>query len=178
MEKTPSREPSVSLGEVNPDSDPVAAESVAVLHDSDRDLESNEIPNEEVFEDTEEASAEDTDNKLKKKEDDHELEVNDICAASKNPITDDSTKDASSNKSTDSDVLQETKDELSNSLINATQGEDTPIKELTEEEVPNNKTVEDESKKQEILKDLEPDNAALEEDTASTAKAAERWTFT
>lgn len=173
MEKTPSREPSVSLGEVNPDSDPVAAESVAVLHESDRDLESNEIPNEEVFEDTEEASAEDTDNKLKKKEDDHELEVNDICAASKNPITDDSTKDASSNKSTDSDVLQETKDELSNSLINATQGEDTPIKELTEEEVPNNKTVEDESKKQEILKDLEPDNAALEEDTASTAKAAE-----
>ncbi|KMY93803.1 uncharacterized protein Dsimw501_GD25670, isoform B [Drosophila simulans] len=180
MEKRPSSEqcdnkPLVSSDEINPDSDPVAAESltVAILHDSDRDLETNKIQNEEVFEDTEVASAEETDNKSKKKEDDHELEVNDICAASENPITDGSTKDASLNKATDSDVLQETKDELSNSLINATQDEDTPMKELPEEEVPNDKTAKDESEKQEILKDLEPDNAPLEEASAPTAKAAE-----
>ncbi|EDW47883.1 GM20199 [Drosophila sechellia] len=181
MEKRPSSEqcdnkPLVSSDEINPDSDPVAGESlpVAILHDSDRDLETNEIQNEEIFEDTEVGSAEETDNKSKKKEDDHELEVNDISAASENRITDDSTKDASLNKATDSDVLQETKDELSNSLINATQDEDTPIKELPEEEVPNDKTAKDESEKQEILKDLESDNAPLEEASAPTAKAAEK----
>ncbi|XP_033155023.1 uncharacterized protein LOC117137609 isoform X2 [Drosophila mauritiana] len=180
MEKRPSSEqcdnkPLVSSDEINPDSDPVAAESlpVAILHDSDRDLETNKIQNEEVFEDTEVASAEETDNKSKKKEDDHELEVNDIFAASENRITDDSTKDASLNKATDSDVLQETKDQLSNSLINAIQDEDTPIKKLPEEEVPNDKTAKDESEKQEILKDLESDNAPLEEASAPTAKAAE-----
>ncbi|XP_043641507.1 titin isoform X2 [Drosophila teissieri] len=165
MEKSPPREQcdnkSPMSSGINPEGDPVAELEPVAVPDSDKDLATNEIPNDN------------TDTESKQKEDDPELEVNDVCAKGENPITDDSTEDVLSNKPTDSDVLQDSKDEVFNSLACATQDEDASAKELTEEKVSNDETAKDESEKEEISKDQEPDTTMVKEDSAPTAKAAE-----
>ncbi|EDV56010.2 uncharacterized protein Dere_GG22412, isoform C [Drosophila erecta] len=148
----------ISSGEINPESDP------------DKDLETKENLNEDASKETQEVSADNTNNDSKKKQDDQEMEVNDVRAKDENPITDDSTEDDLSNKATDIIVLHESKVEVLNSLICATELENTATKELTEEEVPNNSTARDAPENEESSKDQEPDKATVKDDSDPTAK--------
>ncbi|EDW91046.1 mucin-17 isoform X1 [Drosophila yakuba] len=176
VEKSPPREQCdnkspISSGVLNPESDPVADLLPVAVTESDKELETKQILNEDACKETQDASVDNTDNESKKKEDDQELNPN--CAKGDSPITDDSTKVVLSNEAKKSVVLQDSKEEVLNTLACATQDEDTSTKELTEEEVPNDKTAKAESEKGQSSIDQEPDKTTEKEDSAPPSKAGE-----